>query len=165
MLPTFLTASKKIKLAGSEDPAFAKRAHSYAEYARAAYNRPPLLNALPALIAFVSLLGNILIYFLAATTNVTYDNYMAFTAPFGPTVTPYKRARVRCGPRGAGVCLGTAILLKYTNNYFVILLNLPILVLVILVNLTKDGGWPCRYDVLLHNRSSNGRNDPITPSS
>ena len=74
---------QKIKLAGAEDRAFAKWAHGYSEYARAAYNRPTILRALPALVAFVGLLGNIAIYYLAGSTNVSVANYMAFNAAYG----------------------------------------------------------------------------------
>lgn len=85
LVTALLNGIQKIKLAGSEDLAFAKWAHSYANYAEAVYNRPALLYALPALMTLISLLGNILIYFLAAKANVTYDNYMAFIAAFGQT--------------------------------------------------------------------------------
>ena len=85
VVTALLNGVQKIKLAGAEDRAFAKWAHGYATYARAAYNRPVLLRALPAIVAVVGLLGNILIYYLAGTTNVTYDNYMAFNVAFGQT--------------------------------------------------------------------------------
>ena len=85
LVTALLNGIQKIKLAGAEDLAFAKWARGYAKYAKATYNRPALLNALPALIGLVSLLGNILIYYMAATSNVTYDNYMAFNVVFGQT--------------------------------------------------------------------------------
>ena len=74
---------QKIKLAGAEDRAFAKWAHGYADYARAAYNRPTLLWALPAIVGLVSLLGNIAIYYLAGSTGVSVPNYMAFNVAYG----------------------------------------------------------------------------------
>ena len=85
VVTALLNGIQKIKLAGAEDLAFAKWAHGYAEYAKATYNRPTLLNALPALVGLVGLLGNILIYYMAATSGVTYDNYMAFNVAFGQT--------------------------------------------------------------------------------
>ena len=85
VVTALLNGIQKIKLAGAEDLAFAKWARGYAEYAGATYNRPVLLNALPALVGLVGLLGTILIYFMAATTGVTYDNYMAFNVAFGQT--------------------------------------------------------------------------------
>ena len=85
VVTALLNGIQKVKLAGAEDLAFSRWAHGYAEYAKATYNRPMLLNALPAIVGLVGLLGNILIYFMAATSGVTYDNYMAFNAAFGQT--------------------------------------------------------------------------------
>lgn len=85
VVTALLGGIQKTKLAGAEDLAFAKWAHGYSEYARATYNRPMLLNALPALIGLVGLLGNMLIYYMAATTGVTYDDYMAFNVAYGQT--------------------------------------------------------------------------------
>ena len=82
---TLLNGIQKIKLAGAEDLAFAKWAHGYSEYATATYNRPILLNALPAIVGLVGLLGNVLIYYTAAKSGVSYDNYMAFNVAFGQT--------------------------------------------------------------------------------
>ena len=80
-----LNGIQKIKLAGAENRAFAKWAHIYSDYARAAYNRPAALRALPAIVGLVGLVGNVAIYYLAGTTQVTYDNYMAFNVAFGQT--------------------------------------------------------------------------------
>ena len=85
LVTSLLKGIQKIKLAGGEDLAFAKWANRYAEYAKATYKRPPLLSTLPALVGLIGLLGNILIYYMAATSGVTYDNYMAFTVAFGQT--------------------------------------------------------------------------------
>ena len=85
MVTALLNGMQKIKLAGGEDLAFAKWARGYSEYAKATYNRPVLLNALPALVGLIGLLGNILIYYMAAVSGVTYDNYMAFNVAFGQT--------------------------------------------------------------------------------
>ena len=85
VVTALLNGIQKIKLAGAEDLAFAKWAKGYSDYARATYNRPTLLNALPAIVGLVGLLGNILIYCMAAVSGVTYDNYMAFNVAFGQT--------------------------------------------------------------------------------
>ena len=74
---------QKIKLAGAEERAFAKWAHGYATYARAAYNRPTTLRALPALVSLVGILGNIAIYFLAGSTGISVADYMAFNSAYG----------------------------------------------------------------------------------
>lgn len=78
-----LNGITKIKLAGAEDRAFAKWAHGYAEYARAAYNRPAILRALPALVTFAGMIGGIAIYYFAGANSVSVDNYMAFSVAYG----------------------------------------------------------------------------------
>ena len=78
-----LNGVQKIKLAGAEDRAFAKWAHDYAPYARASYNRPAILRALPALVTFVGLIGNIAIYYFAGSSQVPVADYMAFNVAFG----------------------------------------------------------------------------------
>ena len=74
---------QKLKLAGAEERAFAKWAHGYADYARPAYNRPVIVNALPALVALVALIGTIAIYYLAGSAHVAVSDYMAFNAAYG----------------------------------------------------------------------------------
>jgi len=78
-----LNGIQKLKLAGAEERAFARWARAYAPYARAAYNRPVLVRALPALVALVGLFGTIAIYYLAATSHVSVADYMAFNVAFG----------------------------------------------------------------------------------
>ena len=78
-----LNGIQKIKLAGAEDRAFAKWAHGYATYARAAYNRPGILRALPALVVLVGLVGNVALYYLAGSAHVAVDDYMAFNVAYG----------------------------------------------------------------------------------
>ncbi|HAM14638.1 MAG TPA: NHLP family bacteriocin export ABC transporter permease/ATPase subunit [Eggerthellaceae bacterium] len=80
-----LNGIQKVKLAGAEERAFAKWASGYSVYTRATYNRPALLRALPAIIALLGLLGNIVIYFLAGSSGVSIASYMAFSVAFGQT--------------------------------------------------------------------------------
>ncbi len=83
IVTALLNGIRKIKLAGAEDRALAKWAHGYARYARSTYNRPPLLQALPALVALVGTFGNVLIFYLAGSTHVSYDRFMAFNVSYG----------------------------------------------------------------------------------
>ena len=78
-----LNGVRKIKLAGAEDRAFSKWAHSYSEYARSAYNRPAVTRAVVPIVTFIGLLGLIAMYYLAGASGVTVDNYMAFNAAYG----------------------------------------------------------------------------------
>ena len=84
-----LNGVQKIKLAGAEDRAFAKWAHSYANYARPAYNRPALVRSLPAVVTLVGLLGTIVIYYLAGSNSVAIADYMAFSATFGQVTASF----------------------------------------------------------------------------
>ena len=83
MVTALLGGIQKIKLAGAEDLAFAKWARGYSAYAKPTYNRPGLLYARSTLVTFASLLGTIVIYYMAATTHVAYDDFMAFSVAFG----------------------------------------------------------------------------------
>lgn len=78
-----LNGIQKIKLAGAENRAFSKWAHSYSQYAQPVYNRPILMRALPAFVSLISMLGTIFIYFLAGSSGVSVSDYMAFNAAFG----------------------------------------------------------------------------------
>jgi ABC-type bacteriocin/lantibiotic exporter with double-glycine peptidase domain len=74
---------QKIKLAGAEDRAFARWAHAYAAYARAEFNRPIVLQALPACVNFIGMLGSIAICYFAGKAQMTVTAYMAFSAAYG----------------------------------------------------------------------------------
>jgi len=80
---SLLEGIQKIKLAGAEERAFARWAHGYAPYASAAYNRPVVVRALPALVTLVGLIGAIAIYYLAGSAGVPVAKYMAFNVAFG----------------------------------------------------------------------------------
>ncbi len=78
-----LNGIQKIKLAGAEDRAFARWARGYANYARSQYNTPTIVRALPALSGLVSLLGGVVIYFMAGSSGTNVDDYMAFNVAYG----------------------------------------------------------------------------------
>lgn len=83
LVTALLGGIQKIKLAGAEDRAFAKWAYSYADYARAAYNQPAIEVALPTIVSLISVLGTIVIYFMAGSTHVSVADYMAFSVANG----------------------------------------------------------------------------------
>ena len=74
---------QKIKLAGAEPQAFARWAHAYAAYARAEFNRPAVLQALPACVNFIGMPGSIVICYFAGRAQMTVTAYMAFSAAYG----------------------------------------------------------------------------------
>ena len=78
-----ISGVQKIKLAGAEKRAFAKWGRSYAEVSELIYNPPILLRANGAITTAISLVGTIVMYYLAVQTSVTPSEYIAFNAAFG----------------------------------------------------------------------------------
>ena len=74
---------QKIRLAGAEKRVFAKWANAYAKTAKLRHDPPLLLRLSPAINLLITLLGNIVIYFVAAKNNVDVSSYMAFTISYG----------------------------------------------------------------------------------
>ena len=74
---------QKIRLSGSEKRAFAKWANSYAKAARTKYNPPLVLKLSGAISLLITLLGNIVIYYIASKNNVDAGSYMAFVTSYG----------------------------------------------------------------------------------
>ena len=78
-----ISGIQKIKLAGAEKRAFAKWARSYAEVSELSYNPPILLRVNGAITTAISLVGTIVMYYLAVQTQVTPSEYIAFNTAFG----------------------------------------------------------------------------------
>lgn len=74
---------QKIRLSGSEKRVFAKWANAYSKAAKIKYSPPLILRLSTAISVFITLLGNIAIYFLAAKNNIDAASYMAFNTSFG----------------------------------------------------------------------------------
>ena len=74
---------QKVKLAGAEKRAFSKWAELYAKQTDATYNLPFFLKITEAVNKGVTLVGTIILYYLAVTTNVTPSEYIAFNTSFG----------------------------------------------------------------------------------
>ena len=83
LVTALLNGVQKIKLAGAENRAFSKWAHSYSTYSRAAYNQPILERALPVFVSFVGMLGSISIFDLAGSSHMTVPDYMSFNVAYG----------------------------------------------------------------------------------
>ena len=80
---SLLGGVQKIKLSGAENRAFAKWAHNYAAYARAAYNRPNFVRAMPACVTTIGLFGTVILYELAGEARMSVANFMTFSAAYG----------------------------------------------------------------------------------
>ena len=78
-----ISGVQKIKLAGAEKRAFAKWAHAYAEAVEPSYNPPFLIKANTAINSAISLIGTIVLYYLAVQTRVSPSEYIAFNTAFG----------------------------------------------------------------------------------
>ena len=74
---------QKIRLSGSEKRAFARWADIYSKSARMQYNPPLFLKANAVFISAIGLIGNIVLYYIAASKNIGVSNYFAFTISYG----------------------------------------------------------------------------------
>ena len=74
---------QKIRLSGSEKRVFAKWAGYYSKSAKVRYHPPLILRIAPAISMLITLLGNILLYFVASKNNIEVGNYMAFVSAYG----------------------------------------------------------------------------------
>ena len=78
-----LTGVQKIRLSGSEKRVFARWGRLYAKEARLTYNPPVFLKMNTVITNGISLVGTIILYYLAVGTNVGTSQYYAFTAAYG----------------------------------------------------------------------------------
>lgn len=76
-------AVPKIKLTGSESRAFAKWGKLYARAATVKFNKPIFLTINYGLIAAITLIGAAVLYYIAATGNISQSDYIAFNTAFG----------------------------------------------------------------------------------
>ncbi len=74
---------QKVKLAGAESRSFATWAERYAPVAKLTYNGPILARLSTPLALVVSLVGTIVMYFIAYGNGVSVADYMAYTSAFG----------------------------------------------------------------------------------
>ena len=74
---------QKIKLAGAEKRAFAQWAESYTKSAELQYNPPLFLKISRSVVSAVSLVGALVLYYLAASSDMSPSDYIAFYAAYG----------------------------------------------------------------------------------
>ena len=79
----FVNGVQKIKLAGAEKRAFAKWADLYAEEAGYEYNPPLILKISGVITSAISLLGAILLYYIAAREHIEISDFFAFNVSYG----------------------------------------------------------------------------------
>ncbi len=78
-----LNGVQKIRLSGSEKRVFARWAQLYAKNAKLEYDPPLFLKLSGVFTTAISLLGTVLLYYLAVKTGVSENQYYAFTASYG----------------------------------------------------------------------------------
>ena len=78
-----LNGIQKIRLSGSEKRVFARWGRLYARNARLEYNPPAFVKLNSVITTAVSLVGTIVLYYLAVKTGVAENEYYAFNAAYG----------------------------------------------------------------------------------
>ena len=78
-----VTGIQKIKLSGAEKRAYSKWLNHYARETEYVYNPPLFLKINSVLITAVSLIGNIILYYIAVKTGIGQSNYFAFNSSYG----------------------------------------------------------------------------------
>ena len=78
-----ISGMQKIKLSGAEKRAFSKWLNEYSKEAEFSYNPPAIIKINTVISLAISLIGNIVLYYLAVKNNIGQSNYFAFNASFG----------------------------------------------------------------------------------
>jgi len=78
-----ISGVQKVKLAGAEKRAFARWADAYSQAAEYTYNPPLFLKVNGAINTAISLVGTIVLFYLAVETRVSGSEYIAFNAAYG----------------------------------------------------------------------------------
>ena len=80
---SLITGVQKIKLAGAEKRVFAKWADLYAEVAELIYNPPLFIKINGVISTGITLISNIVLYYLAVVSGINQSSYFAFTSAYG----------------------------------------------------------------------------------
>lgn len=84
-----LSSIQKIKLAGAEKRAFARWANLYGKEAELLYNPPEFLKINKVITTAISLVGNIVLYYLAVKSEVEPSAYIAFNVTYGQVMAAF----------------------------------------------------------------------------
>ena len=80
---SLISGIQKIRLAGAEKRAFSKWGKLYSANARLLYNPPMFLKISSVISTAVSLIGTMVIYYMAVETKVSVSEYFAFNTAYG----------------------------------------------------------------------------------
>ena len=78
-----ISGVQKIKLAGAEKRAFSRWARAFTASAELSYNTPMFIKVSGVIATAVSLVGTMVIYYLAVKTRVSASEYIAFSSSYG----------------------------------------------------------------------------------
>ena len=78
-----ITGIRKIRLAGAEQRAYARWGRAFANAAQYTYSPPVFLKISNVLTLAITLIGSIIMYFLAVRTGVSVSEYYAFNSAYG----------------------------------------------------------------------------------
>ena len=84
-----ITGIQKIRLAGAEKRAFARWSRLYARSARLQYNPPVFLRISSVITLGISLLGTMLIYYVALKNDINVAEFYAFNSAYGMMNTAF----------------------------------------------------------------------------
>lgn len=82
LIYSLFSGVQKIKLSGAERRAFSKWAKLYKPVAEIEYNPKFLIKVFPMISTVVSMIGIIMLYYIAGTTNVQISDFIAFNTAF-----------------------------------------------------------------------------------
>ena len=77
-----LNGIQKIRLSGSEKRVFARWGRLYAQNAKLEYNPPAFVKLSSVITKAIGLIGTVVLYYLAVSTNVASSQYYAFSAAY-----------------------------------------------------------------------------------
>ena len=80
---SLITGIQKIRLSGSEQRAFARWGKAYSDSAALSYNPPMLLRVSGVISTAISLIGTMVLYFIAVKSRVAISEYYAFNSAYG----------------------------------------------------------------------------------
>ena len=78
-----ISGVQKIKLAGAEKRAFARWGNLYAQQAKLTYNPPMFLKINSVISIAISLVGTIVMYYMAVVSQISVADYYAFNVAYG----------------------------------------------------------------------------------
>ena len=84
-----LSGVQKIKLSGSEKRAFARWANVYSKGAELDYNPPTFIKVSAVIQKGITLVGTVVLYYLAVKSGVAANNYVAFNVTYGKVMSAF----------------------------------------------------------------------------